>query len=190
MVANVQSPLWRIQQKCIWWPQWEVLLPSMAQHWDSKLHTTIDDLYWGAVRNGWCPRVRCLINLKAHGASLKKRSQHQVHYYRLEKGPWTIIMPSMQDTSDDWQHILICIGKSRAMWRTDTVKAMEAKCQSLNTRPLLQRVLITGIEGWLNFGDQFSMLDRSINFSSEVHWLIRQQNEVGWHQISLGRFSI
>ena len=67
-------------------------------------------------------------------------------------------------------------------------KAVQAKCTLLGTRPILQRALLTGITGWLQFGDSYT-LDPS-TFPLAIHRLLRHQNEVGWRQIFLGRFCL
>ena len=166
-----------------------------------RLQATYDPLmsYIGE-KYEWCPRVQRSINWEAHGGSLKKRSQHQVHFIKLvhEILPTgkrqfrtdyiRSLCPACKSASEDWQHILLCKELSRDTWRSDMVKTLEKKCKELNTRPLLQRVLLAGITGWLHSGDQFRL--EATNYSPEVHRLIRSQNEVGWRQLFLGRFCL
>jgi hypothetical protein len=107
-------------------------------------------------QNGWNPRVCRLINWPAHSISLKKRLQHQAHYIKLVHGRLPTgkrqfrndqvrsLCLACKRICEDWQHILMCDGKSRVTWRKDMVAALKAKCKSLGTRSLLTRVLIGG----------------------------------------------
>lgn len=90
-----------------------------------RLQATYDPLmsYIGE-KYEWCPRVQRSINWEAHGGSLKKRSQHQVHFIKLvhEILPTgkrqfrtdyiRSLCPACKSASEDWQHILLRSVKS------------------------------------------------------------------------------
>jgi hypothetical protein len=65
--------------------------------------------------------------------------------------------------------------------------AVTEKCEKLDTRPALQRVLLAGIKGWLTRSNNSFTLDSS-QFHIEMERLISHQNQIGWTQLFLGRF--
>jgi hypothetical protein len=115
-------------------------------------------------RQGWTPQVTQTINWKAHSTSLKKRVKHRTHYIKLIHGilptgkqmfradPVRSLCSACKTRCEDWSHILLCSATSRENWRTETLDAVAAICRRLGTRPLLRRVLLAGLEGWLKGG--------------------------------------
>ncbi|KAI2490364.1 hypothetical protein MHU86_24204 [Fragilaria crotonensis] len=140
------------------------------------------------------------VNWKAHGSSLRRKIQRKTHYTKLVHGilptgkqvhrrdPTRNKCPLCHTTEEDWSHIIKCPHESRRAWRVQVIPTVEAKCKSLQTRPLLTRVLSDALTGWFNHvNDDYTL--NSQQYPTEVHQLIRQQNEIGWHQLFLGRFS-
>ena len=153
-------------------------------------------------RYAWSDRVMKNVNWVAHGTILRKQFKRKSHYTKLVHGilptgkqvhrrdPIRNKCPLCRDAVEDWQHILKCPHERRDKWRQDMLVAVEQKSTSLNTRPMLIRILIAALNGWLRhtLTDYAYELNPS-GFPREVRRLIRQQNEIGWQQLFLGRFS-
>jgi hypothetical protein len=69
-----------------------------------------------------------------------------------------------------------------------TTKEIQDKCISLSTRPSIQNALIDGITGWLKSGDDAFSID-PVKYHIDVRHAVSRQNQIGWQQIFLGRFS-
>ena len=151
-------------------------------------------------RYGWSANAMKNVNWSAHGASLRRKIKRKTHYTKLVHGilptcknihrsdPLRNKCPLCHTAVEDWNHILKCPHESRVTWRTQVVKTVAEKCDSLSTRPLLKAVLSDALMGWLQHAtDDYSLNFR--NYPADVHRLIQQQNELGWQQLFLGRFS-
>lgn len=151
-------------------------------------------------RNGWSDWVVKSVNWEAHGASLRQRIKHRTHFVKLVHGiiptcrqlhrhdPIRRLCPLCKGTQEDWIHVLQCTHQKRTQLRSTMIANVSEKCKSLRTRPLLLRVLRDAMIKWGNQQHPDITLNPN-EYPSDVHRLIRQQNEIGWKQIWLGRFS-
>jgi hypothetical protein len=152
-------------------------------------------------RNGWSSRVMQNVNWQAHGASLRKKLERKTHYLKLVHGilptgsnlhrtdPIRSRCPLCQAPNEDWYHIVRCPHHTRESWRVDTVHTLKKKCTSLQTRPFLTTVLCDALSGWLRHDSEHKFQLNHLDYPSPVHRLIHQQNEIGWQQLFLGRFT-
>ena len=153
-------------------------------------------------RYGWSQRVMDNVNWSAHGSSLRKQLKRKTHYTKLVHGILPTCKnlhrkdtlrnkcPLCKDVVEDWRHILTCPHQSRADWRTQLIPALAEKCNSLRTRPLLSVILCDGLKGWLTHSlTSYAYELNPSAYPADVRRLIRQQNEIGWQQMFLGRFS-
>jgi hypothetical protein len=60
---------------------------------------------------------------------------------------------------EDWHHLLRCPHDPQQKWCNDMLLAVTAKCENLDTRPALQRVLLAGLNGWLASGNNSFILE-------------------------------
>ena len=167
-----------------------------------RYQATYPDLYkYIQERNGWSPRIMANINWKAHGSGLRKQLKRKTHYLKLVHGILPTCKhlhrqdqirsrcPFCKSVSEDWAHILRCSHPTREQWRTEVITNMTKTCSTIHTRPYLTRVLCEALDGWLHHTtEDIYQLNPEV-YPPAVHRLIRQQNEIGWHQLFLGRFS-
>ena len=153
-------------------------------------------------RYDWSERVMENVNWSAHGSSLRKQLLRKTHYTKLVHGilptcknvhrrdPLRNKCPLCQDAVEDWRHIVTCDHTSRAEWRTQLPISVATKCGTLKTRSILTLILCEGLKGWMEhtLTDYAYELNPSA-YPRDVRRLIRQQNEIGWQQLFLGRFS-
>ena len=139
------------------------------------------------------------VNWPAHGSALRSRMEKRTHLIKLVHG----ILPTgkhmhckdhirnwcvtCKTNVEDRPHILRCSHGSRQKWRDNIMLAVASKCEKRDTRPVLQRVLLAGIEGWLASSNNAFILDPT-QFPIEMKKVILQQNQIGWNQLFLGRF--
>lgn len=152
-------------------------------------------------RYEWSDRTMSNVNWTAHGSSLRKKIQRKTHYTKLvhgilptgkhmhRKDPFRSLCPLCQDTAEDWCHILKCPHENRGRWRDQLIPKVEEKCASLKTRPVLKRLLRDALNGWFNHTTTDTYALNPLMYPPDVHCLIGQQNEIGWQQLFLGRFS-
>ena len=96
----------------------------------------------------------------------------------------------MSDSVEDWEHILKCPHPNRAEWRMGFITQVEGKCKSVHMRSRLERILSDALKGW--FQHSLVAYAYELNpsaYPKDVRRLIRQQNEIGWQQLFMGRFS-
>ena len=72
------------------------------------------------------------------------------------------------------------------------LKSVDDKCASLKTHPELRTVLVTSLHDWLAWdniedGPPFHIAHQSAS-TDHIKRLITRQNDIGWHQLFLGRF--
>jgi hypothetical protein len=152
-------------------------------------------------RNGWTASIVDRINWTAHSASLRKRLKQRAHYIKLVHGilptnshlhrnnPSRRGCPVCNHRNEEWTHILRCPHSSRVTWRGTLLAEVRKACETRSTRPRLKDILVDGIQGWLESDDpECYQLESSIN-DDEFQRLIQQQNQIGWKQVFLGRFS-
>ena len=151
-------------------------------------------------RNGWSERTAGNINWKAHGTSLRKQINRKSHYTKLVNGvlptcrhvhradPTRNKCPLCKMHVEDWSHILRCPHPDRETWRTTTLEKLNAKCIATKTRPAIQRILNDGLAGWFVHPSTDFRLD-PLAYPEDVRRIIMSQNDVGWHQLFLGRFA-
>jgi hypothetical protein len=92
--------------------------------------------------------------------------------------------PSCQDEYEDRTHILRCQHPERVVWQLKLVTAIRKRCENIPTRPYLMDILIDGLTHW--FTDTAFLKE---DYLDSYHALIGQQDQLGWYQILLGRFS-
>ena len=73
---------------------------------------------------------------------------------------------------------------SRCTWRTETMESLKKQCYELKTDPMLVKVLLEGIQSWL---DETPMDMEDI--TSDYHALVREQNIIGWAHVFQGRIT-
>jgi hypothetical protein len=152
-------------------------------------------------RYRWNDRITNFVNWQAHGVSLRKHMKRKSHYIKFVHGilptnrklhrndPVRRRCPACHSVTEDWKHIVRCPHITRVAWRTSMIEFMEESCQSINTRPLLWKVLRDGIQGWCSHTSDVPFCLDYHEYSADARRLIWQQNRIGWEQIFLGRFS-
>ena len=150
-------------------------------------------------QNGWTDHTMDTINWKAHGTCLRRQIKRKTHFTKYVHGilPTGRIVhrndqvrnkcPCCKTNVEDWNHILKCNHPSRETWRTNLLLQLQKKCNTLKTRPVIQRVLHDGLKGWLESENLIGYSLSPALYPVEVHRLIHQQNLIGWHHILLGR---
>ena len=139
------------------------------------------------------------VNWSAHGSALRNRMGKRTHMVKLVNG----ILPTgkhmhrkdhirnkcvaCKTEVEDWPHIMRCTHGPQQQWRNTTLVAVETKSEKLGTRPALKRVLLAGINGWLDSNNNAFVLDPA-QFHFELKQVIAKQNQIGWNQFFLGRF--
>ena len=102
--------------------------------------------------------------------------------------------PCCKEHKETWRHILLCAAPLRCEWRTNLINAVDNKCESLHTDPMLRHLLVNAISDWITWPDeetQYKYKNASnTQMSPQMARLISQQNAIGWHQLILGRFGI
>ena len=150
-------------------------------------------------RYQWSEHEFHSVNWPAHGSALRGRMEKRTHLIKLVHG----ILPTgkhlyRKDNTrnvcvacktdvEDWPHILRCSHSPRQKWRDGVIRAVTSKCEKLDTRPALQRVLLAGISGWFASTNNAFTLDPA-EFHIEMNKVILNQNQLGWNQVFLGRF--
>jgi hypothetical protein len=148
-------------------------------------------------RNAWTPAILQSIDWRAHELAIGRQIHRRVHLTklihdilptnnnvsrwqpnRLEK------CPSCPHSFEDRDHVIRCPHQARHEWRQKFLISLRKTCDSINTRPNLQDILLTAIEAWFN--DEIADFSRFPNIYST---LIYQQNVIGWRQIFNGRLS-
>jgi hypothetical protein len=177
---------------------------TMTSNYDAviRYQVTYPGLYnYIQERNGWSVRIMDNINWKAHGSGLRKQLKRKTHYLKLVHGilptckhlhrhdPIRSVCPLCKSATEDWAHILRCPHPTREKWRSEVITKMTKTCSTIQTRPYLTRVLCEALEGWLHHttADDYQLTPE--DYPPAVQRLIRQQNEIGWNQLFLGRFS-
>ena len=151
-------------------------------------------------RNGWSVQTANNINWKAHGTCLRKQIRRKSHYTKLVNGVLPTgrhvyradqlrnKCPLCKTVTEDWSHILKCRHPDREEWRTTMLTRWASKAPALKTRPMLQRILNDAIAGWFMSDTPDFQLDPMV-YPTDVRRLIHHQNDIGWHQVFLGRFA-
>ena len=101
--------------------------------------------------------------------------------------------PCCRQQKEDWRHIIKCKAPSRSEWRQAAIKAIDSKCESLLTQPEIRTVLINAITAWSTWEEEnqdppFAIIPPQAS-TPQIQRLITRQNDIGWHQLFLGRFS-
>ncbi|KAI2503130.1 hypothetical protein MHU86_11321 [Fragilaria crotonensis] len=150
-------------------------------------------------RYGWSASVMNNVNWRAHGSSLRKQIKRKTHYTKLVHE----ILPTgknvhRRDPPKPVPAMSCSCGRlvsytpmspreSRDLASSSDTKVDE-RCEALRTRPLLKTVLRDALTGWLQSDtDEYQLNPQQ--YPKDVHRLIRQQNDIGWQQLFLGRFS-
>ena len=144
-----------------------------------------------------------MINWHAHGRILRKSLKQRSHLLKLVHGtlPTNHVLhrgnparkgcPCCNNRDETWSHIVHCPHTTRAQWRYDLLRDLVTLCRKWKTRPELGKILIDGIQGWLQSDDPmtYQELEDAI-YDDEFYRLISyQQNQIGWDQCMLERFS-
>ena len=155
-------------------------------------------------RNGWTPAVSKQINWRAHKTCMHRQIKKKDHYVKLvqrtlptnhqvhRNDPARRGCPLCAHGDEDWTHILRCPHESREHWRVDMIRNLTKVCEKWNTSKDLQRILLHGIQGWLQWSpdpdspSQFEL--PSALYDESYERLIEHQNLIGWDQLFLGRF--
>ena len=89
----------------------------------------------------------------------------------------------------DFAHILRCQHPSRAQWRHNFLTELrDLHIQTPNTSPHLSTLMLDGIRQWFRSQPcDASTLSLDDSFPT-VRTLVRQQNQIGWDQLLMGRF--
>ena len=150
------------------------------------------------VRNGWTEEIMGMIDWEAHERAIKKNNKRRIHLTKLIHD----ILPTnyhihradprrqrclicINGDIEDRDHILRCSGERRDTWRAQMIASLTHRCATLQTDPILARILTEGIHLWLT-SDETLMPDK---FPPKYSALIRQQNRIGWRQLFSGRLS-
>ena len=90
-----------------------------------------------------------------------------------------------QTPDEDRDHIIRCDHTTRRAWRDQHIKDLQARCESLKTRPILVDILVDGLKRWHKNEMELPIA----RYPTTVHALIKSQNAIGWRQLYNGRMS-
>ena len=157
-------------------------------------------------RNHWSTATYESINWQDHGKSLRGHINRKTHLVKLVHGilpvnsklhrddPIRSLCPCCKVKKETWQHILQCEAALRREWRTNMVTAVDKKCESLRTHPMLRQILVHALTKWLIWTEEgqeyMYTTDPDHKPSPSLVRLIMQQNAIGWNQIFMGRFGV
>jgi exonuclease III len=191
------------------WAGAHLVLPSgtVTSHYEAALryHASAEPLRAHLRnRNQWTQATFDTINWTAHGAIIRTHMKKRTHLIKLVNGilptnanlhrndPIRNLCPCCRNVKEDWVHIIRCDTPSRAAWRTQMIKSLDAKCESLQTEPTLRAVLITSIQSWMNWlattPEEHFAVPTTSAMSTAITRLINKQNAIGWHHLWLGRY--
>jgi signal transduction histidine kinase len=151
-------------------------------------------------KNGWTPLVMSYIDWGAHSSALRQRPEKRTHMTKLlneilptagqanrfDRG--TRRCPLCPSQMEDRDHILCCPHPTRQTWRETFLKEVANHCRNTGTAPLLQEVVLQGVQRWFSTPQEFSLSTEGYN--SDIQQLIHQQNRIGWRQLFHGRYSV
>ena len=152
-------------------------------------------------RNHWRAHTPSQVNWPAHGAALRKRQKRRPHFIKLVQGilptnhsvhrndPSRRGCPICSHKDETWMHIPRCKHLTRERWRSTFLSDLQRTCLKWKTRTSLWMLLRDGILGWLASDDPLRYQLEDAIYDDEFTRLITQQNQIGWHNIFLGRFS-
>jgi hypothetical protein len=90
--------------------------------------------------------------------------------------------------NEDYPHILRCEHAARTTWRDNFLTGLRDFFIESNTSPLLSSLMMDGVRQWFR-----STLDIRLSpekYHPSLRHIIIQQNNIGWTQLFLGRFSV
>ncbi len=147
-------------------------------------------------RNEWTHANMDMVHWEAHSQALRKNFLHRTFLVKfihdklpvgkmiaLYKNTFDHRCPSCQDEFEDRTHFLRCPHPERVPWQLQLATAIRKRCDNIPTRPYLMDILIDGLTHW--FADTAFIKEE---YPLAFHALIDQQDQLGWHQILLGRF--
>ena len=192
------------------WAGAQLIFPSetVTSHYESAIrHQATAETLREHIRerNQWPTTVFITVNWNAHGKSIQQHIQCRTHIIKLVHGilPTNAKLhrnnnirsrcPCCRQETETWEHILKCTMPSCTEWHQNMIKAVDRKCESLQTQPALRALLTKALHEWLQWNDgemeePFAMTPES-NTPNEQRRLIARQNDIGWNQhILLGRF--
>ena len=152
-------------------------------------------------RNHWPAHTPTQVNWPAHGAALRKRNKRRSHFIKFVQGilptnhsvhrndPARRGCPICNNKDETWMHLPRCKHLTRERWRTAFFVDLRKTSIKWKMRHSLWNILRDGLLGWLASEEPFTYQLEDAIYEEEFTRLITQQNQIGWHNIFLGRFS-
>ena len=148
---------------------------------------------------GWTSLDSDAIDWKAHEQAFKKMRKYRSHLVkyvhgilptnsRLNKFDGGIRRcPACASHCEDQAHIMRCSHPTRHSWRLSFLVAIEAHCQSKGTYPPMKDLLLSVLTQCIESDGPVQI--NEAEYPEQMYSLIRQQQQIGWTQILVGRFS-
>ena len=152
-------------------------------------------------KNGWTQFTLQCINWQAHASALNRTAIPHTHMVKLLHR----LLPTAAQANkfdggnrrcalcgsldEDHFHIIRCQHSTRGEWRTQLLARLRDFFIHSNTSPTLCELMMDGLRQW------FDSSDNDITFCPDdyhptMRQIILQQNQIGWAQVLLGRFSV
>jgi hypothetical protein len=80
------------------------------------------------------------------------------------------------DKMESFSHVIRCAHPTRKAWRATLLKDLRTYCETSTTRLVLLQILTQGLQCWFR-GEILT----TEPFPPEFHWLIDEQNYIGWY---------
>ena len=149
-------------------------------------------------RNDWNNRTFHSVDWEAQRIASNRRYNERVHLVKLchdilptgkMVNRYDALTPHecilCQTPYEDRDHIIRCDHTTRRAWRDQHIKDLQARCESLKTRPILVDILVDGLKRWHKNEMELPIA----RYPTTVHALIKSQNAIGWRQLYNGRMS-
>ena len=94
--------------------------------------------------------------------------------------------PSCQCEEETNDHMIQCLSSTRAQWRTDTIRKLNASITARNRDQTILDILCKGIQCSFTIDRPYVPTDM---YPPEYHPLINDQNAIGWIQLFRGRWA-
>jgi hypothetical protein len=91
---------------------------------------------------------------------------------------------------EDRRHIMCCDHESRSKWRADFLTALRDFHLQTDTSPFLSSLMLSALRLWFQSNANGDITITPDEYHPTLRHLIRQQNQIGWGQLFLGRFSV
>ena len=152
-------------------------------------------------KNGWNTPTLRSIHWEAHAHALNSTTNPHTHMVKfLHKmlpthaqankfDGGTRKCPLCGSLHKDFFHIISCEHPSRVQWRTTFLTELRDLHIQTNTSPQLSALMLQGVRRWFGSrrGERIALAPD--DYHPTLRTLICQQNQIGWDQMFLGRFS-